>query len=143
MRMSKDEIKQEFKNRETNPHVKGRQKAFARQIAMGKAVRRTKEATVIITNPTHFAVALKFDFTMRAPLVVAKGKDLIAQRIKEIGREHDIPIVENKALAQTLFKTVELGAEIPMELFKAVSEIILYVFKMKNIKIPRKATRGA
>lgn len=142
MRMTKEEVKQEFKNRELNPQLKGRQKAMARQIAMNKATKRTKEATVVITNPTHFAVALKFDFTMRAPIVVAKGKDLIAARIREIAKENEIPIVENKPLAQSLFKLAEIGQEIPAELFKAVSEIILYVFKLKNIRIPRKA-RGA
>ena len=91
------------------------------------------EADVVITNPTHFAVALKYDMdTMATPMVVAKGKNLIAQKIKEIARESGVPMVENKPLAQALFKSVEIGQGIPEELYRAVAEVLAYVFRLKG-----------
>ena len=137
MRMSKQEVKEEYKKREADPHVKARIRRVQRDIAMAKAVAKTKEATVVVTNPDHYAVAIKYELGMAAPLVVAKGVDFMAQKIKEVAKENSIPIVENKALARTLFKLVEVGHEIPDSLYKAVSEVIRYVFKIKGIKINR------
>ena len=91
------------------------------------------EADVVITNPTHYAVALQYDLdTMAAPIVVAKGQNLIAERIKEIARESGVPIVENKPLAQALFRAAEIGQQIPAELFRAVAEVLAYVFRLKR-----------
>ena len=90
------------------------------------------EATVVITNPTHFAVALKYESGMEAPVVIAKGSDFIAQRIREIAKENDVVIVENKPLAQALFQTAEIGDVIPPEHYKAVAEVLAYVYRLKK-----------
>ena len=92
-------------------------------------LRETKNASVVITNPTHFAVALQYEMAMEAPIVVAKGQNLLAQEIKEIARWHDIPVVENKPLAQTLYRTVEVGQAIPAQLYAVVAEILALVFR--------------
>jgi flagellar biosynthetic protein FlhB len=90
------------------------------------------QADVIVTNPTHFAVALKYQSGMSAPIVIAKGQDLVAQKIKKIARESKVPIVENKPLARALFAAVEIGAAIPQELYKAVAEVLAYVYRLKR-----------
>jgi len=136
MRMSKDEIKQEYKNREGDPHVKARMKRIQRDIMSKKTIEKTKSATVIITNPTHYAVALRYELGMGAPIVVAKGLDFLALQMRELAKEMDIPIIEDKPLARTLYKLVEPGQEIPDSLYRAISEIIKYVFRIKGIKIP-------
>ncbi|MFY8106186.1 MAG: flagellar biosynthesis protein FlhB [Elstera sp.] len=129
MRMSKHDLKEEFKNQEGDPHVK----AKLRQIRMEKAKQRmmaqVPEATVVVTNPTHYAVALKYDDTMPAPKVVAKGVDAVALRIREVANENSVPIVENPPLARTLYALVELDKEIPPETFKAVAELISFVMR--------------
>ena len=112
LKMTKQEVKEEFKKREVDPHVKAKIKRMQRDIAMSKAIQATETATAVITNPTHFAIAIKYELGMKAPIVVAKGKDLIAQRMKEVAREFDVPIVENKPLARTLYKLVKEGQEI-------------------------------
>lgn len=142
LRMSKQEIKDEYKNRESDPHMKNRMRKMAREFSMAKAVKATKEATVVITNPTHFAIALKYEIgSKQAPVVVAKGIDHNALRMREVAKEADVPIVENKALARTLYKMVEVGQEIPDSLYKAVSEVIRFVFKLRGIKVPRQQNR--
>ena len=131
--MSKQEIKEEYKQSEGDPQLKAKIKEKQRAFAMGRMMQEVPKADVIITNPTHFAVALKYDTQLgEAPVVVAKGQDLIAQNIKKIGNEHEIPIVENKPLAQTLYKTVQIGAYIPADLYEAVAEVLAYVYSLKN-----------
>jgi flagellar biosynthetic protein FlhB len=102
-----------------------------------KTVQATRKATVVVTNPTHFAVAISYELGMNAPVVVAKGQDYVAQRMKEAAKESDVPIIENKPLARTLYKICEVGHEIPESLYKAVSEVIRYVFLLKGKKLTR------
>ncbi|MCX6130955.1 MAG: EscU/YscU/HrcU family type III secretion system export apparatus switch protein [Proteobacteria bacterium] len=137
MKMTKQEVKEEFKKRELDPHVKAKMKRMQRDISMSKVIQATRTATVVITNPTHFAVALNYELGMSAPIVVAKGKDLLAKSMKEIAKEMDIPIIENKPLARTLFKVCKIGQEVPESLYRAVSEVIRYVFLLKGRKINR------
>ncbi len=140
LKMTKEEVKEEYKKREQDPHMKARMKRMQREIATSKTIAATKTATVVITNPTHFAVALRYELGMSAPIVVAKGQDFVAQRMKEVAKSEDILIMENKPLARTLFKVCKVGQEIPESLYKAVSEIIRYVFmlKGKNLSRPRR-----
>jgi flagellar biosynthetic protein FlhB len=138
MRMSRQELKDEYKQTEGDPVVKAR----LRQLRMEKSRRRmmaaVPKADVIVTNPTHFAVALKYDQKeMDAPMVVAKGVDLVAFRIREIAKEHRIPIVENKPLARALYASAEIDEEIPAEHYKAVAEVISYVFGLRKKKAKR------
>jgi flagellar biosynthetic protein FlhB len=133
MRMSKQEIRDEYKQQEGDPQIKQR----LRQIRMERARRRMMSAVptadVIVTNPTHYSIALKYDAdTMRAPKVVAKGLDNIALRIREIAKENDIPLFENAPLAQALYATVDIDREIPAEHYKAVAEVISYVYRLKG-----------
>lgn len=131
--MSKQEVKQEYKQSEGDPQLKARIKEKQRAIAMSRMMQEVPKADVIITNPTHFAIALRYDIGLGdAPLVVAKGQDLIAQNIKRIALENDVPIVENKPLAQTLYKTVDIGGFIPADLYEAVAEVLAYVFSLKK-----------
>lgn len=135
LRMSKQEVKDEAKQRELDPKIKGRIRSIQLQLARQRMMEKVPEATVVVTNPTHLAVALKFDAKkMTAPLVVAKGADFIAERIKELAREHAIPMVENKPLARTLYKTVDVGHTIPGELYRAVAEILAYVYRLKGLR---------
>ena len=130
--MSKEDIKQEFKQTEGNPELKGKIKERQRAMAMRRMMQEVPKADVIITNPTHFAVALKYDKTMVAPLLLAKGQDFIAERIKETAREHRIAIVENKPLARALYKSVDIGQSIPADLYQAVAEVLAYVYRLKK-----------
>lgn len=132
LKMSKQDIKDEFKQTEGDPQIKGKIKSKQRQMAMARMMQEVPQADVIVTNPTHFAVAMSYKPGMAAPIVVAKGQDHVAQRIKEIAREHKVPIVENKLLARALFAAVEIGDSIPQELYKAVAEVLAYVYKLKN-----------
>ncbi len=129
MRMSKHDLKEEFKQQEGDPHVK----AKLRQIRMEKAKQRmmaqVPQATVVVTNPTHYAVALKYDDLMPAPTVVAKGVDAVALRIRELAKESNVPVVENPPLARTLYALVDLDKEIPPDTYKAVAEIISFVMR--------------
>ncbi|MDF2557288.1 MAG: flagellar biosynthesis protein FlhB [Bacillales bacterium] len=129
LRMSKQEIKEEFKKMDGDPFIKGKRKAKQREIAMKRMMQDVPKADVIITNPTHFAVAVRYDFnTMDAPVVIAKGQDHVALKIKEVAKQHKIMTVENKPLARALFASVEIGDSIPEELFNAVGEILAYVY---------------
>jgi len=133
LRMSKQEIKDEYKQMEGDPHIKAKIKQVQMQIAQKRMMSELPSADVIITNPTHYAVALRYDKEKeQAPRVVAKGIDNIALKIKEIGREHLIQIVENPPLARQLYGATELDDIIPDNLFKAVAEILAFVFKTKN-----------
>lgn len=133
LRMSKQDIKDEHKKSEGDPLIKGKRRAMQRQMAMSRMMQEVPKADVVITNPTHFAIAILFDMkTMDAPQVIAKGKDHIALKIKEIAREYSIMTVENKPLARALFASVEIGDQIPEELFNAVGEILAYVYFQEN-----------
>lgn len=139
MKMTKKEVKDEYKNREVDPHVKGRMRRMQREIINSKMIKSTESATALITNPTHFSIAIKYEVGMAAPIVVAKGVDFLALRMREVAKKNDITIVENRPLARTLYKLVEVGDEIPDSLYKAISEVIKYVFKLKGIKVTKKA----
>lgn len=130
LRMSKQEIREEMKQLDGNPHTRGRIRRLQRQARRQRMIKATKNATVVVTNPTHFAVALQYSDEMAAPTVVAKGQNLLAQQIKEIARWDGIPIIENPPLAQSLYRTVEVGQAIPEKLYAAVAEILAYVFRM-------------
>lgn len=138
MRMSKEEVKEEVKQRETDPHVKAKLRRMARDIANRKAIENTKKATVLITNPTHYSIAVRYEVGMPVPIVVAKGIDFLALKMRETARELDIPIVENKPLARALYAAVKEGEEIPGDMYKAVAEVIKFVFKLKGIRVPNK-----
>lgn len=136
MRMSKQEIRDEFKQTEGDPQVKGRLRQLREQKARQRMMQAVPEADVVITNPTHYAVALKYDTkAMDAPIMVAKGVDNVAQRIKDVAKENNVPIVENAPLARALFDSMEIEQMIPQEQYKAVAEVISYVFKLKGRKM--------
>ena len=132
MMMTKEEIKEEVKQREGDPMIKARIRKIQRDVANRRMMEKVPKGDVVITNPTHIAVVLKYDDNLPAPQPIAKGGDLIAERIKEIARENKIPIIENKPLARTIFKTMKLGQVIPRELYVAVAEVLSYVFKLKR-----------
>ena len=133
LKMSKKEVEDERKQTEGNPEVKQQRKQKQQEMAQQRMMQDVPEADVVITNPTHFAIAIKFDLeSMEAPVVVAKGQDDLAQRIKEVAQEHEIEIVEEKPLARALYRMVEIGEEIPAELYQAVAEILAYVYQMDD-----------
>lgn len=133
LRMSKQEIKDEYKEMEGNPQIKSARQQRQRQLAMGRMMDDIATATVVVTNPTHIAVAIRYDGEKdNAPIVVAKGADYIALKIKEKAKEGKIPIVENKPLARAMYKRVEIGDFIPMDLYKAVAEILAIVYQMQK-----------
>lgn len=132
LRMTKQEIKEEYKQTEGNPQIKGKIKQKQRQMAMSRMMKQIPKADVVITNPTHFAVAIRYSpEESDAPIVIAKGQDYVALRIKEIAKENKVEIVENKALARTLYASVDIGEPIPEELYQAVAEILAYVYSIK------------
>jgi flagellar biosynthetic protein FlhB len=135
IRMTKQEVKDEARNAEGNPEIRSRIRRRQREIALRSMMADVPKADVVITNPTHYAVALRYKAGMSAPVVVAKGKGYVALRIREIAKEHDVPFVENKPLAQALFKTVEIGRQIPVELFKAVAEVLAHVYRLKSMRL--------
>ena len=133
LRMTKQEVKDEYKQMEGDPLVKNKIRQKMREVSMRRMMQSVPEADVVITNPTHYAVALRYNNMIdSAPVVVAKGVDFMAKRIREKAREHDVAIVENPALARSIYNDVEVGEEIPYELWEAVVEILAYVFKLKN-----------
>lgn len=131
--MTKQEIKDEFKQTEGNPQIKGRIREKQRKLSMNRMIQQVPEADVIVRNPTHYAVALKYDIKNdMAPIVLAKGQDFMAKRIIEIGMKHQILITENKPLARSLYQTVEVNSYIPAELYQAVAELMAWVYSNKN-----------
>ncbi|PID72040.1 MAG: flagellar biosynthesis protein FlhB [Desulfobulbus propionicus] len=135
MKMTKQEIKEEMKETEGDPHIKSKIRSIQQQLARSRMMAAVPEADVVITNPTHYAVALKYDAkTMDSPKVVAKGQQLVAGKIRELAKEHDIPIVENPPVARLLHSKVDIGQSIPEDLFKAVAEILAYVYSLKTTK---------
>lgn len=130
MKMTKQEVKDEYKNTEGDPKVKGQQRRRMQEASHRRMMQDVPKADVVITNPTHFAVALKYDADAgAAPVVLAKGEDFLAQRIKEVARENNIQIVENKPLARMLYHNVDVGAEIPPELYQSVAEVLAMVYQ--------------
>jgi flagellar biosynthetic protein FlhB len=133
LKMTKQEVREELKETEGNPQLKGHIRQVQREMARQRMMTEIPKADVVVTNPTHLAVALKYDpREMAAPMVVAKGQRLIAQKIKEIAREHDVPVVENRPLAQSLFKLVDVGEYIPNTLYRAVAEVLAYVYRQQE-----------
>lgn len=135
LKMTKQEVKEEYKQMEGDPFVKGKRRQKQREIAMSRMASAVAESTVVVTNPTHFAVALKYVHeTDLIPKVMAKGVDFKAQKIKELAKENDVPIIENKPLARALYRDVEVEQEIPLELYKAVAEVLAIVYNLEKKK---------
>lgn len=133
LKMTKQEVKDEYKNAEGDPQIKGKQRAKMREASQRRMMQDVPKADVVITNPTHYAVALKYDAEQsQAPVVLAKGTDYLALQIKEKAKEADVEIVENKPLARMLYANVEVGEEIPPELYQTVAEILAAVYRLKN-----------
>ncbi len=133
LKMTKQEVKEEFKQLEGNPEIKSKIKQKQRQMSMKRMMQEIPKADVVITNPTHFAVAIRYEAEKAsAPYVIAKGQDYIALRIKQLAAENKVQIVENKPLARTLYSTVDIGQPIPPELYQAVAEILAFVYNLKN-----------
>jgi flagellar biosynthetic protein FlhB len=133
MRMSKQDIRDENRETEGNPQIKARIRRLQRDMRRKNMMREVATATAVVVNPTHYAVALRYDQAgMTAPQVVAKGKNFLAARIRQRAIENLVPIIENPPLAQALYKSVEVGQEIPPHLYRAVAEILAYIFKLMN-----------
>lgn len=143
LKMSRQDIKDEMKQSEGNPASKARIRKLQRQSRRKQMLKATETATVVITNPTHYAVALRYEGKMAAPVLVAKGLDLLAAKIKEVAWLHDIPVMENRPLAQALYKGVEVGDPIPAALYHAVAEILVVVYKAQAEVRAREAQRRA
>ncbi|RMF94357.1 MAG: flagellar biosynthesis protein FlhB [Candidatus Schekmanbacteria bacterium] len=133
LKMTKEEVKEEFKQREGDPLIKGKIRSVQRELAKKRMLSEVPKADVVITNPTTLAVAILYNPEKNdAPQVVAKGKGFLAERIKEVARKNNVPIMENKPLARTLFKIVEVGMEVPPSLYKAVAEVLAYIYRIKG-----------
>lgn len=133
LRMSKQDIKEEYKKTEGDPLIKGKIRERQRRMALQRMMQEVPKADVVITNPTHFAIALKYDSAnMEAPTVIAKGMDYVALKIKEVAKENGVIMVENKPLARALYDRSEIGESIPADLFQAVAEVLAYVYKLKG-----------
>jgi len=133
LRMTKQEVKEEYKQLEGDPQIKSRIRRIQRQMSRMRMMRRVPEADVVITNPTHYAVAIRYKEKVdNAPLVLAKGADYVAKKIKEVAALHQIEIVENKPVAQALYHSCEVGDEIPEDMYRTIAEILVYVYRIKN-----------
>ncbi len=133
MKMTKQEVKDEYKNTEGDPQIKGRQRRKMQEVSQKRMMQDVPKADVVITNPTHLAVAVQYDADASpAPIVIAKGADFVAQKIKEVAKDNQIEIVENKPLARMLYANVDIGAQIPPELYQAVAEVLVFVYKAQN-----------
>ncbi|MBI3636878.1 MAG: EscU/YscU/HrcU family type III secretion system export apparatus switch protein, partial [Candidatus Rokubacteria bacterium] len=133
LRMTREEVKEEMKQAEGDPQIRARFRSLHRQYAMRRMMTAVPKADVVVTNPTHLAIALKYDAgSMKAPKVVAKGARLIAERIRQVARQSGVPVVEHKPLAQALYKAVPVGGEIPGRLYRAVAEILAYVWTLNR-----------
>ncbi len=137
MMMTKQEIKDEHKQREGDPLIKARIRKVQKEVATRKMMSEIPKADVVVTNPTHIAVVLKYSDKLPAPQLVAKGADFMAEKIKQMAREHNIPVIENKPLARTIFKTMKIGQVIPRELFVAVAEVLSYVYRLRRKTKPK------
>lgn len=133
LRMTRDEVKDEYKAENGDPQVRARIRRMQKEAAQRKTLKDVPKATVVITNPTHYAVALQYESSMmKAPKVVAKGSGAFARRIAEIARQHGVPVLERKPLTRALYALADVGKEIPLEYFRAVAEILAHVYKLKN-----------
>lgn len=133
LRMSKQDIKDEYKQMEGDPEIKGKRQQRQRELSMGRMMDDMVDSTVVITNPTHLAVVLKYETGVdKAPIVTAKGGDHLAKKIREKAKELKIPIIENKALARSMYKQVEIGDSVPMELYQAIAEVLALVYDMER-----------
>jgi flagellar biosynthesis protein FlhB len=142
LKMTPQEIREELKNLEGNPQIVARRKQVQRQLALNRISTAVPKADVVITNPTELAVAVQYDAeTMAAPIVVAKGAGIVAQRIRNLAMEHGIPIVEKKPLAQALYREVDVDHPIPQDKYAAVAEVLAYVYQLKGKTIPSVAKR--
>jgi flagellar biosynthetic protein FlhB len=143
MRMSKQEIREEFKESEGDPHIRARIRRLRRDMLRQQMMKQVPTATAVIVNPTHYAVALRYDHGSTAvPVVVAKGRNYLAQRIRETAVSHGVPLVENPPLAQALYKSVKTGQEIPPHLYRAVAEVLAYIYRlMRKEPVPRPIAR--
>ena len=131
--MTKQEVKEEYKQTEGDPLIKSKIREKQRRIAMSRMIQEVPKADVIITNPTHIAIAIKYDKDLyQAPYLLAKGVDLIAENIKNVGKKYSVPVVENKPLAKALYDSVEIGDLIPEALYEAVAEVLAYVYSLKD-----------
>ena len=135
LRMTKEEVKEELKNTEGNPQIKARVRRVQMEMTRKRMLANVPKSTVVITNPTHYAVALEYQRGMSAPRVLAKGADHLAQKIKEVAREHGVPLVENVALARALYASAEIDQPIPMDLFEAVAEVLAYLIRLKQLTL--------
>jgi len=133
LRMTKQEVKDEYKQSEGDPMVRSRIRAAHREMGMRRMMESIPDATVVITKPTHLAIAIKFERNIPAPMIVAKGAGKVAERIRAIAKENDVPILEQKPLARDLFKLVEIGQYVPVELHQAVAEVLAYVYRLKGL----------
>jgi flagellar biosynthetic protein FlhB len=137
LRMTTQELKEEIKTQQGDPQIAARRKQIQRQMVLHRLGTTIPKADVIVTNPTHFAVALKYDYeTMPAPTVIAKGVDLLAKRIRELAVENNVPVLERKELARALYATVDVGQQVPAEQYAAVAEVIRYVYQLKKKPLP-------
>ncbi len=133
LKMTKQELKEELKQTEGDPQLRSRVRQIQREMSRARMMQNVPKADVVVTNPTHYAVALEYDReVMSAPKVTAKGADFMAERIKAIARENDVPIVENPAVAREVYQQVEIGEEVPEQFFRAVAEILAYVYRLKG-----------
>lgn len=133
LRMSKQEVREELKRYEGDPRIRERRRAIQQQLALQRMLLGVPEATVVVTNPTHLAVAIRYEKSMEAPVVVAKGAEQLARRIRESALDHAVPVVERKDLARSLYRTVDVGQSIPPGLYQAVAEILAYVYRLKGL----------
>jgi len=137
LRMTKHEVREEAKEVEGNPHIKSRIRRLQRDLLRRRMMTEVKTATAIVVNPTHYAVALRYRLdAATAPVVVAKGKNYLARRIRELAIEHQVPLIENPPLAQALYKAVDVGQEIPPHLYRAVAEVLAYIYRLMNGRLP-------
>jgi flagellar biosynthesis protein FlhB len=137
LRMSKQEVREESKHNEGDPHIKQRIRQMRRQLLGRRMMREVPRATAVVVNPTHFAVAIRYDTeTMASPIVVAKGKNWLALRIRQVAIENEVPVVENPPLARALYSAVEVGSAISPEFYKAIAEILAYVYRLMGRKLP-------
>jgi flagellar biosynthesis protein FlhB len=143
LKMSKQEVREEHKETDGNPLIKSRIRRLQRAMRKKLSLRAAATATVVVTNPTHYAVALRYEMEMPAPVVVAKGRNLLAEKIKQLAHENGIMLVENKSLAQALYKSVEVGDSIPAKLYQAVAELLALVFRAEAELRRAAAERGA
>ena len=145
LRMSKDELKQEVKESDGNPQIKAKIRRLQRQVRRRRMLQDVKRATLVVTNPTHFAIGIEFDpLRMPAPVVVAKGLDNLALQIKDLARQHEIPLIENRPLAHALYRSAQVGEMIPPKLYAAVAEVLAFIYRTEaELQARQQKTEGA